>query len=100
MNQPTPIAPPITTVSAIGERGPRPATAGTATLTVEPHQLTPQLGPITQPFPASLTISGFTMPTTPAPTAAAWNKQTLNHPFAMPPNTIAQGNLLLPWRSC
>ena len=68
MNQPTPIAPPITTVSAVGVVGPVTATAGTASLSVE-GITNPQLGPINAAFQAYLTISGYTMPATPAPTA-------------------------------
>ena len=96
MNQATPIAPPITTVSAVGVFGPVTATAGTASLSVE-GITNPQLGPINAAFQAYLTISGYTMPATPAPTAPAWSTtQTPITQFAMLPNTIALGNQISP----
>ena len=96
MNQATPIAPPITTVEATASAGGGPATAGTATLTVA-TEANAQVGPISAVFSAALTISGFTMPATPAPTAPAWStSQTPITQFAILPNSIAQGNLLSP----
>jgi hypothetical protein len=97
MNQPTPIAPPITTVSAVGVFGPVTATAGTATLSVE-GIANPQLGPINAAFQAYLTISGFTMPTPPTPSGDPWyTAGTQITQFAMLPNSVAPGSLMLPW---
>jgi hypothetical protein len=96
MNQPTPIAPPITTVKAAASGSTVTATAGAATLAVSPTA-SPQVGPISAVFSAALTISGFTMPTTPTPTAPAWSTtQTPITQFAILPNSIAQGNLISP----
>ena len=97
MNQPTPIAPPITTVSAVGVVGPVTATAGTASLSVE-GITNPQLGPINAAFQASLTISGFTMPTPPTPSGDPWyTAGTQITQFAMLPNSVTPGSLMLPW---
>jgi hypothetical protein len=96
MNQPTPIAPPITTVKAAASGSTVTATAGTATLAVSPGA-NAQVGPISAVFSAALTLSGFTVPATPAPTAPAWwTSQTPITQFAMLPNSLAQGNLLSP----
>lgn len=97
MNQPTPIAPPITTVEATASAGGGPATAGTATLTVATGA-NAQVGPISAVFSAALTISGITVPAPPTPPSPAWStSQTPIVQFAMLPNSTAPGNLLSPW---
>ena len=97
MNQPTPIAPPITTVKATATAGGGPATAGTATLTVATGA-NAQVGPISAVFSAALTISGFTMPTPPTPSGDPWyTAGTQITQFAMLPNSVAPGSLMLPW---
>ena len=97
MNQPTPIAPPITTVKAAASRPTVTATAGTATLAVSPGA-NAQVGPISAVFSAALTISGFTMPTPPTPSGDPWyTAGTQITQFAMLPNSIAPGSLMLPW---
>ena len=97
MNQPTPIAPPITTVKATASMGGGPATAGTATLTVSTGA-NAQVGPISAVFSAALTISGFSVPTPPTPSGDPWyTAGTQITQFAMLPNSVAPGSLMLPW---
>jgi hypothetical protein len=97
MNQATPIAPPITTVKATASGSTVTATAGTATLAVSPGA-NAQVGPISAVFSAALTISGYTMPTPPTPSGDPWyTAGTQITQFAMLPNSIAPGSLMLPW---
>ena len=49
-------------------------------------------------FSAALTISGFTMPTPPTPSGDPWyTAGTQITQFAMLPNSVAPGSLMLPW---
>ncbi|MGA2476239.1 MAG: hypothetical protein ABSF73_06425 [Terriglobia bacterium] len=97
MNQATPIAPPITTVKATASMGGGPATAGTATLSVATGANV-QVGPISAVFSAALTISGFSVPTPPTPSGDPWyTAGTQITQFAMLPNSVAPGSLMLPW---
>jgi len=92
----TPIAPAMTTASAAGASGPFAATAGDATLSVT-GGINAQVGPISATFEAELTITGFSMPAVPTPTAPAWStSQPVINQFAMLPNSTASGNLLSP----
>ena len=96
LDMPTPIGPTMTTAKAAASGGTVSATAGNATLAVSPGA-NAQVGPITAIYGATLTISGFTMPTVPAPSGSAWStSQTVVNQFAMLPNSTAQGNLLSP----
>jgi len=97
MNQVTPIAPPITTVKATASAGGGSATAGTATLSVATGANV-QVGPISAVFSAALTISGFSVPTPPTPSGDPWyTTGTQITQFAMLPNSVAPGSLMLPW---
>ena len=97
MNQVTPIAPPITTVKATASMGGGPAIAGTATLSVATGANV-QVGPISAVFSAALTISGFSVPTPPTPSGDPWyTAGTQITQFAMLPNSVAPGSLMLPW---
>jgi hypothetical protein len=97
MNQPTPIAPPVTTVKAGASGSTVTATAGTATLAVSPA-FNLQVGPVNALFSAALTIGGFTVPTPPAPSGDPWyTAGTLVTQFALLPNTVAPGSQMLPW---
>jgi hypothetical protein len=96
MNQTTPIAPPITTVQAVASGGDGPVTDGTATFEVITKSYL-GIGPISAAFRATLTISGFTMPTPPTPTAPVWvHDMTLPTQFAMLPNTAVAGGGINP----
>jgi hypothetical protein len=97
MNQATPIAPPITTVQAAASGSTVTATAGTATLSVATGANV-QVGPISAVFSAALTISGFSVPTPPTPSGDPWyTAGTQITQFAMLPNSVAPGSLMLPW---
>ena len=96
MNQPTPIAPPLTTVKAAAGGSTVTATAGTATLAVSPGA-NAQVGPISAVFSAALTITGLPMPPTPAPTPPAISGNPYpTTQFAMLPNSTASGDYLSP----